>query len=223
MTIEDDHTAMMSHAAFECTDAAITVELQEQSRGESNYRNAVRASARGLWSGVLDYDQAYDALWLGVEMGLTAAVHEGISECGIKPSEMSPQEKDMLREAIYSERSYINQLLADIENGSKEKGGKWGAFSGRLGLWISRYGSIKMKAAAMACGDRKKVWTLGPTKVHCPSCLKLAGKVKRNSYWLAHVLPQNFPNDKLECKGAGQCTLEDTDGPLSRGPLPNLP
>lgn len=201
----------------------MTAELQEQSRGASSYSAAIRAGARGLWSGALDYYQAYDTLWLSVEVGLTAAVHEGVSECGIKPSEMSPQEKNMLREAIFNERSYINQLLVDIENGSKERGGKWGAFSVRLGLWVSRYDSLKMKAAAMACGDKKKVWTLGLTKEHCSSCLRLAGKIKRNSYWLAHVLPQNFPNDRLECKGAGQCTLEDTDEPLSRGPLPKLP
>ena len=201
----------------------MTAELQEQSRGASNYRNGVRSAAYGLWAGALDYYQAYDALWLNVEIGLTAAVHEGIAECGIKPNEMSPQEKDMLREAIFSERDYIDQLLIDIENGSKKKGGKWGTFAGRLGLWVSRYDSIKMKASSMACGDKKKVWILGATKVHCPSCLKLEGKVKRNSYWATHVLPQNFPNDKLECKGAGQCTLEDTDAPLSKGPLPNLP
>lgn len=198
-------------------------ELSEQSRGASNYRNAIRASVRGLWVGAMDYDQAYDSLWLAVEQGLTLAVHEGISECGIKPSEMSPQEKDMQREAIFNERSYIDGLLVDVENNSKERGGKLGSFNYRVALWISRYESIKTKAAAIACGDKKKMWALGPTKIHCPSCLKLARKVKRYSYWLAHVLPQNFPNDQLECKGAGQCTLEDTEEPLSKGPLPKLP
>jgi hypothetical protein len=74
----------------------------------------------------------------------------------------------------------------------------------------------------MACGDGKFKWVLGPTE-HCTTCAKLEGLVKRGSWWRDNVLPQNPPNEKLECGGwRCQCNLEATDQRVSRR-TPSLP
>lgn len=52
---------------------------------------------------------------------------------------------------------------------------------------------------------------------NCSDCEALAGKVKRASYWRDHITPKDWA---LRCKNGCKCTLEDTDEPLSRGPLP---
>jgi hypothetical protein len=56
---------------------------------------------------------------------------------------------------------------------------------------------------------------------NCNDCLKLEGKVKRASVWEASgIRPQSHA---LECRGYNcQCSLEETNEPLSRGPLPGI-
>ena len=72
--------------------------------------------------------------------------------------------------------------------------------------------------------DPKLRWVLGPTKTHCRTCSKLSGKVKRASWWRDNVMPQQPPNESLECQGwKCGCVLEPTDEPLSRGRMPNVP
>ncbi len=95
------------------------------------------------------------------------------------------------------------------------------AASSRLPMWINRYTEVVNTAKTMACANQKLKWVLGDTD-HCNSCLSLSGKVKRGKFWLSSgILPQSR---QLECGGFNcQCSLQQTDDPVSRGPLPRLP
>lgn len=97
-----------------------------------------------------------------------------------------------------------------------------GAASSRLPMWINRYREVRTQAQTMACSDQKLMWVLGPSENHCPSCSKLAGKVKRGSVWrAAGIQPRIFD---LACHGFNcLCELVPTNEPSSRGPLPRLP
>ncbi len=200
--------------------------------GAINYRRGIRAAARGLWVGAMDYYQAYDSLLTAIEHRIPQAWYEGAAACGVSPSELSPEERQGIQVAKSNEISHIDALLIWVEQNSKAAGGKLGVVGGtggvmsRIDIWVNRYGDIVNRAKVMACGDRKLIWRLGPTKVHCSTCRgKLKGKVKRASYWeKVGVYPSNPPNSNLECDGWNcLCFFELTDAPLSKGPLPSLP
>lgn len=193
--------------------------------GQSDYGLNIRAAVRGLWSGVLDIDQFWTTMRDTVNRGLTRAFNEGATECGIKPEEFTVEEQIILGTLIANELPHISDFAAFIMGNSKALGGKLATCMSRAAMWISRYQDVRQRASGLACGDRKKKWVMNPIKEHCPSCVKLDGKVKRNSYWMKQgVLPQNPPNPYLECGGWNcGCSLIDTDEPLSKGPLPSLP
>lgn len=193
--------------------------------GASLYRRSLRANVRALWSGAVDYEQFWDAMTVTIQRRLAQAWYEGAGEAGILPAELSPAERQVLQNAIVAEMSYITKLSDAVIAGSKVKGGKLAPLLDRVEMWTNRYEELKVRARAMAAADMKVVWVLGATEVHCSSCLKLAGKVKRNSYWLrTGVLPRVAGAWYLECQGYKcDCTLEPTDLHLSRGPLPKLP
>lgn len=199
--------------------------------GAASYRQAIRAAARGLWVGALDYYQAYDSLITTIENRIPQAWYEGAAACAVSPSELSPEERRQMQLAKMNEVNHIDDLLTWVEQNSKAEGGKLGVVGGtggimaRIELWASRYKDIVNRAKVMACGDRKLMWRLGPTKVHCKSCLRLDGKVKRASYWQKiEVRPRHPPNSNLECEGwICLCVFELTNEPMSKGPLPKLP
>ena len=195
-----------------------------QSVGAINYRRGIRAASRAYWLSAFDYDQFYDALDTVIRNGIPKAAYEGARQCGIQPNELSPQERQEIEKAIMSERSHIDGFATVIENHLKKDKGKWGTVSARAEAWVNRYEQVRQKIMAMACKDQKSRWVLGEAE-HCPSCLKLSGKVKRNSYWTrTGILPRVPGADYLECRGyLCQCMLEPTDDPLSKGPLPKLP
>jgi len=172
-----------------------------QSVGATNYRRGIRAAARGYWMAAFDYDQFWDALDTAVRNGIPKAAYEGASQCKIQPNELSPQEKREINNAIASERSHIDGFAKFIEGNLKKDGGKWGTVAARAEAWVNRYDQVRQKIMALACGDQKSRWTLGEAE-HCRSCIKLSGKVKRNSYWTrTGILPRVPGADFLECKG----------------------
>lgn len=189
----------------------------------ATYRSRIRSAARGLWVGALDYDQFYDDLWaITIPGGITAAWYEGAAECGILPSELTAEEKQAMGTFIWQQQQHIDSFATFIMDNSKARGGKLSHVMGRVETWANRYNEAKHLAMGMACGDQKLVWQLGPTKVHCGTCLKMNGKVKRASQWdRAGVRPQS---PELECGGwRCLCTLNPTDAPMSMGPLPRMP
>jgi hypothetical protein len=151
----------------------------------------------------------------------TQAWYSGAADEGIKPDELSAEEINRLQSEIANEASFIANFGNDIVANSRAAGGRLEPLLSRSDLWANGYTRIRAIARLMAAKDKKKIWTLNPAE-HCPSCLKLEGKVKRASYWIEHgVQPKAW--DKLVCKLGCKCTLEDTDLPLSKGPLPSLP
>jgi len=217
-------------ALFEQEDEMMRgAELSEQSARASQYASDIRGIARILWRGAIDDVQAYGLLRDTVRIGLTRAGHEGAAECGITPAELSLEEKAAINQAISSEHGFILGLIDAVIAGSKANGGKFSAFASRLAQWGTRYQDVANEIKVTACGDQKLEWVhnaLGITKDPCDTCKnKLAGKVKRASYWRKMgVRPQNVPNPFLDCEGWGcLCDLVPTDKPLSRGPLPKLP
>jgi hypothetical protein len=201
--------------------------VAEQTNAGS-YARDIRGVVRALWSGAIDYDQAFTIMLDTIRLGLTAAWHEGAKECGILPAELSPEERTALLALIANEQSHIGGLLSYVDAGSKKNGGKLRDVLPRADLWGLRYVDAYNRARILACADQKARWTINhvrQVKENCNSCLKLNGKVKRFSYWRREqVQPQNPPNPKLECGGwfCG-CGLVSTDEPCTPGPLPNLP
>jgi len=194
------------------------------SRGTSTYRSGFRAAIRGLWSGVMDRGQFWDAMSANIVIGLKAAWTAGAAECGIAFDELTADELNALQKAIDYEHLWIGGLANTIEENSKVKGGKLAPLFARIEIWIGRWEGIVSQARTMACGDKKLKWETGPTE-HCDSCKKLDGKVKRASWWNDNgILPRVHGAWYLDCKGFRcECTLEQTDDPLSRGRMPSLP
>jgi hypothetical protein len=192
------------------------------------YARDIRGVVRALWSGAIDYDQAFAIMLDTIRLGLTAAWHEGAKECGILPAELSPEERTELLTLIANEQSRISGLFSYVDAGSKKNGGKLRDVLPRAALWGLRYVDAYNRARILACADQKARWTINhvrQVKENCNSCLKLNGKVKRFSYWRREqVQPQNPPNPKLECGGwSCGCGFVSTDEPCTPGPLPSLP
>ena len=195
-------------------------EIVALSESAASYRSSLRAVARGLWSGVIDYDQFWDNFSNAIRSGLTQAWYAGAKAAGIIPDELSKDELAELQNIIFSQFGHIAKLADWIESNSRAEGGKLGAVLSRIEYWGQAWQSTYNKAYAMAAGDQKAEWVYGDTD-HCPTCQALHGKVKRMSFWLAHVMPRNPPNGKLDCQGwRCACNLVPTDKPISRGPLP---
>ena len=191
--------------------------------GAGVYRMAIRNAIRGLWTGAVDREQFGDIMSLAIEQGLAAAFAEGAKDCGIKPGDYTEAEQDAIQEAIVNELTHVSDLADAVQAGSKANGGKIDPLFQRGEMWIIRYKDLVNRGKVMACGDRKYVWTLGDAE-HCTTCARLAGQVRRGSFWRDHVLPQNAPNDKLECGGwRCQCSLQGTDDPVTRGRFPRVP
>lgn len=202
----------------------LDVPLVEQDSIQVNYRGAIRSMVRGLWTGVIDIDQAFDAGDVAIRNSLTRAWNAGMQSVGVMPSEQSPEERIEIAQIINNEVSRLFSFLLDIEDNDKASGAKLAPHMNRAEMWISRVADVESRARVAARTDPKLKWVLGPTE-HCKSCVRVAGKVKRASSWKkAGIHPRNPPNSMLDCGGYRcQCDLVPTTEPLSRGPLPKLP
>lgn len=207
---------------------ATIVEQLTLKDGLSDYGLGLRAAMRGYWQGVWSRFEFIDSMISTIQRGFIRAWHEGAAECGIGPDELSETEQAALQVAINSQFAYLLQLADFIFDNRRElprsERLRWDQVMARTRTWQNRYEEVKNQARVMACKDRKGMWVLGEAE-HCKSCLKLAGKVKRFSYWHdKQVLPRVADASYLECRGyLCQCSIVPTDASLSRGPLPNLP
>jgi hypothetical protein len=201
-------------------------DLVEQDKAERNYRSMIRSMVRGLWSGVLDLDQAFDAGVTGMRLFLTQAWNAGLKSVGVLPSEQSPEQRIELQQIINRETTFLFSFLVDIEAGNKASGGKLGPQMKRAEKWITRASDVESRARVTAASDPKLKWHVGPTEMSCISCgKKLRNKIKKASTWRRrNIFPRRPPNASLSCKGFNcLCQLLPTTEPLSRGPLPNVP
>ncbi len=184
--------------------------------GADTYRNAIRNYVRGLWSGAIDRDQFEQGMIVAIGDGLADAFARGAKECGIEPDDYTDVEQRAINDAVDREVEALDGFMQSIVDGSKANGGQLDPLFSRADMWILRYNDVMGRARVMACGDQKFKWVLGPTE-HCSTCAKLAGLVHRGSQWRDYVLPQNPPNDQLECGGWNcQCSLEPTTERASR-------
>lgn len=195
--------------------------------GQKDFLSSIRANIRALWSGEDDLADFLDSIRAVIEFGYRRAWYEGGRECGILPDEMTVDELIFLRRRILSDIIRADNLATDVWNGRKSKGGKLYSFYPRADLWANNYNEVRNMAQLMSCQDQKRKWVVD-ARESCPSCLALAGKVKRMSYWREHdVYPQH--RSKLDCMiGAGgvpvcKCSFEKTDERVTPGPLPSLP
>ena len=198
----------------------MTDELAEQ--GASTYRAEMRSMTRALWTGAMSWEQAFELGMFNIRVGLTNAWHRGMESVGLRPVDISPEERVRLQQIITQETNQLAPFLDTIEANSKANGGKLGPLMSRAKMWANRFNDAENQARQMAQNDPILEWILGPTEEHCGSCSKYAGKKKRASAWArAGIRPQSR---ELECKGFNcLCFFQPSEGPLSKGPLPRLP
>ena len=190
----------------------------------SSFRVGIRSAIRGLWTGNLGLFGFVSAMEASISRGFRQAWIEGGGQCGIKFDELTPAELAELRRMTNEQIAFLPGFGSDIEENSRANGGLLQPLLERGGMWISQYNVVRDKASGMACGDIKKKWVIDPLKDNCSSCLRLNGKVKRNSFWISSgILPQVNGASYLECRGYNcGCRLEETNEPVSRGFLPGL-
>jgi hypothetical protein len=193
-------------------------------KSQADFALAIRAAIRGLWSGQFERFDFVDSMRAAIERRLREAWLKGAAECGIKENELSPAEISALTNLVNSQLPPLVGFSADIAERSKANGGKLGPLLSRGNSWINRYPQAVSQGKAMACQDKKLEWRLGEAE-HCSSCLKLAGKVKRASFWAeSGIIPRVAGADYLECRGYNcQCDLVPVTFNASSGPLPSLP
>ena len=188
------------------------------------YRRAVRAAVRGVWTGALNQPQGVAALGDGVKRYFRLAFYEGAKECGILPDEMTTPEKTKLSNRIQYEFTFMKDFIAAVREGRKgsEAERPLAQFLGRAEMWVNRYTELRDLGQMLACGDRKLQWRLDPAKENCISCIRLNGKTKRASQWEAARALGIYPQSPaLKCGGFRcGCTLLPTDEPMSKGKLP---
>lgn len=187
--------------------------------GGEDYLAGINAAVRGLWTGVFDYLDFFDAMMETIRRGLTAAWYEGAEQAGITPDELSAREQTALEQRIVQEFSYIDGLAEFVEAHSKAAGGKLGTCLSRARLWGNRYDEIKTLSTVMAKGDQKLQWQLGATEKHCHTCAGLHGRVYRASTWQENgALPRTR---HLECRGfLCLCDLVPTTDRITPGRFP---
>jgi len=167
----------------------------------SSYGRDIRGVVRALWNGSVDIDQADENFVETVRIYLTRAYYAGARECGVAPDELSVEERNQLRSIITNETVRVFSFLLDVEKGNKAAGILFRNYRGRIRAWTNRYPDTQGRAQVTACSNMKTQWTLGKAE-HCSSCIKLAGKVKRNSFWQRKGVLPRVPNSPyLECRG----------------------
>jgi hypothetical protein len=162
------------------------------SSGEADYLRSLRAAARALALGIIEPGQFVSQVFSIVDHGLTRAWYEGMKECGIRPDEQTAAERARLNTEMVTRLQRIGPLAEFIlSQRSRPEVGVPASVAARLRLWANDYRGIKEIASAMACGNKKMTWMLGPTKEHCPSCKGFAGRTYRYSVWLENnALPR---------------------------------
>ena len=191
---------------------------------QARYLTALKNSVYGFWAGKLNNSEFTVMFTDTVWTGLKAAWQEGAKRAGILPDEMTDVELKAMQANIYQQLSYIAGYAAFIDSQSKANGGKLASVMPRLGMWAARWREFENLGFLYAGQDEKLTWRLSSTvRKHCGSCVKLSGKCKRKSQWIAADI---YPKHRdLECGGyACGCFQEPTPfAPLSKGKLPSLP
>jgi len=192
---------------------------------ESRFKIQVRGYVTILWRGAMTLGEFTSGLAATLQRGFYAAWLEGAARYGVTSDELSDRELIKLNAEISTATAAIESFGISIIDNRRASGGKLAPLLKRGEMWTRRYDEVRQTAEVYAGKDQKLMWTLGPTKEKCPSCLRLHGKVKRASYWAEKgILPRIPGAPYLVCRGYRcGCSLLPTDAPLSKGRLPHLP
>lgn len=186
----------------------------------ASFQASVMAVARGLYNSNLDALAGADALFSAVGRGLTQSWIEGAAECGVKANERTDEESAELARVIGDNYQYVGRFVEWIVAHNKASGASWEMIKARASEWVNRYEYVKTVAREMACADSKEVWRINGGE-HCCDCLRLSGRVYRNSIWRKYNLEPHSPN--LACGGYHcKCHREKTDLPITKGRPPAL-
>lgn len=160
----------------------------------TQYRRELRSGVRGLWSGVLAFDQFFETFDSAIRRNFTNAWNEGAAQFGRLPGELAPEERVTLQRLITRELGFIAGFANAVEQGSKANGGKLTPLYNRTEKWVNRYNDPLNQGKLAAAENRKLKWILHAEE-SCTSCLKVRDKVKLASVWrAADYRPQNPVN-----------------------------
>jgi hypothetical protein len=194
-------------------------------KSQAIFDRLVKDAVRSLWGGEITTLVFLESMSIAVSSQYEEAWTLGARECGILPSDRSPEEAMKLQQAIQNDLQWLYRFASVIQDAgfksrqdpNAPKSLSLKSMLDRASLWTNRYREVKNLARAMSCGNVKYVWRLGPTE-HCEDCLKYAGQVHRASAWAyAGAIPQG---QALACGGFRcRCALVRTDAPAQPGPV----
>jgi len=183
---------------------------------EASFRNGIRSSVRGYWSGALSRSDFTGAMSASLKRNLVNAWQEGSLDCGIDATELTDDELKARDDFIKEQQGYVGGFADAIHDNSKAAKGKLQPLFDRAEMWINRYADARNQAKIMACENKKLTWVIGPTEQHCRDCAGYSGKTYRATAWAkSGARPQS---DRLACHGYRcQCRLDVTTKRASRG------
>jgi hypothetical protein len=188
---------------------------------EAAFRKAVSFAVRGLWNGQYSIFNFVDNMYSAIRINYELAWREGALACGIKPEERTDEEKLELARLIGDNLQYVQGFGEYILAHNRASGAKLESLLPRIDAWSSRYLMVQTVAREMACKDQKEKWLRGNTEKPCVDCLRLHGRVYRNSMWAKYGIEPHSP--KLACFGVNcDCSRVPTDEPVTPGRPPSL-
>jgi hypothetical protein len=186
----------------------------------ATFRASILAVSRGLFNNQIDALSGADALFSAIGRGFEQAWQEGAKECGLLPAERTKEESDALALIIGDNYQYVGRFVTWIVEHSKANGGNFEMVKARASEWVARYTMVQIRAREMGCADRKEIWIIDGGE-HCCDCLRMNGRVYRNSIWLKYGIEPQSP--LLACFGGHcKCRREPTDLPITKGRPPQL-
>jgi len=183
------------------------------------YRASLRSAIRGLWSNKLSQSSFKEAMQSAINRGLTQAWLIGGKDCSTSINDLTTEERAKLALFIVEQVSFVQRFSDEIVLNDKDHGGALQPLIARADMWANKWNEVRQTAEAMCAGNKKKVWILGATELHCFSCNGLKGRIYRLNTWMANnALP---PTHATACRGFRcRCFLQDTAEPITKGKFP---
>ena len=187
---------------------------------QATFKSAILANFRSLWSSQVTTLDFADSMYSSIRRGFNQAWIEGALACNVKANERTAEEQKRLDLLIGDNFQYVGRLADWIFEHSKANGYKFSDITYRADEWIARYTYVQTVCREMACANLKELWSYGASE-HCCDCLRMHGRVYRNSIWAKYGIEPQSPN--LACFGGHcRCKKTPTDLPVTKGRPPAL-